>query len=101
MYLPSERISLTTGTSLGEDYDPYFDRTPLHFSGHVNAASLPTPTRFAAGVSHGSITWLAHPIFSCYHKAGAVAMLEIAEKTIRAAPGGPAAGDHHVAARAA
>ena len=41
MYLPSEQITLTDGTSLGQIFDPYFDRTPRHFSGHVNApASL-------------------------------------------------------------
>ena len=89
MYLPSERASLTDGLSLGEVFDPYFDRTPRHFSGHVNAPSQPEPTGFAAGVSKGGFTWLAHPVFSCYHKAGAVAMLEIAEKTIARALGRP------------
>ena len=89
MYLPSEQIKVTNGTSLGQVFDPYFDRTPRHFSGHVNAPSQPTPNGFAAGVSHGGLTYLAHPIFSCYHKAGAVAMLEIAENAIRAALGSP------------
>ncbi len=89
MYAPSEQITLTTGTSLGAVFDPYFDRTPAHFSGHVNAASQPEPNGFAAGVSHGGFTYLAHPIFSCYHRAGSVAMLEIAEKLIRHALGSP------------
>ena len=41
MYQPAEQIRLTDGTSLGEVYEPYFDRTPRHFSGHVNTASQP------------------------------------------------------------
>lgn len=89
MYLPSQRLRVTDGLSLGEVYDPYFDRTPRHFSGHVNAPSQPAPNGFAAGVTKGGFTYLAHPIFSCYHKAGAVAMLEIAEKVIAQALGRP------------
>jgi hypothetical protein len=89
MYFPSEQVKATTGTSLGQTYDPYFDRTPRHFSGHVNAPSQPDPTGFDAGVTKGAFTYLAHPIFTCYHQAGAVAMLEIAEKAIRHALGGP------------
>ena len=89
MYLPSERIRVTDGTALGVTHDPYFDRTPRHFSGHINAASRPEPTGFASGVSKGGFTWIAHPLFSCYHKAGAVAMLEMAEQAILHALGGP------------
>ena len=87
MYQPSQRIRVTDGTSLGQVHDPYFDRTPRHFSGHVNAPSQPDPTPYAAGVTKGAFTWLAHPVFSCYHQAGALAMLEIAEKAIHHALG--------------
>ena len=87
MYLPSEQITVTDGQSLGAVHDPYFDRTPAHFSGHVNAPSQPGATIYAGGMTKGGYTYLAHPIFSCYHKAGAVAMLEIAEKVIRQALG--------------
>ena len=89
MYLPSEQIRITDGTSLGAVYDPYFDRNFRHFSGHVNAPGKPDPTRYAAGVEKGGYTYLAHPIFTCYHKAGSLAMLEIAEKTIARALGRP------------
>ncbi len=89
MYLPSEKVRVTEGQSLGDVYDPYFDRTPQHFSGHVNAPSQPDPNGFAAGVEKGGFTYFAHPIFSCYHKAGAVAMLEIAEKAVARALGRP------------
>ncbi|TCL64155.1 beta-galactosidase trimerization domain-containing protein [Rhizobium sp. BK251] len=88
-YQPSEQIVVTDGTSLGEVYDPYFDRRPQHFSGHVNAPSKPEASGFAAGSEKGNFTYLAHPIFSCYHQAGAVAMLEIAEKAINRALGRP------------
>ncbi len=89
MYLPSEQIRVTDGTALGDIFDPYFDRTPAHFSGHVNAPSQPQPNGYAAGSAKGGFTYLAHPIFSCYHLAGAVAMLEIAEKVISAALDAP------------
>ncbi len=82
MYLPSEQARLTDGESLGEVFDPYFDRTPRHFSGHVNAPSQPEPTGFVAGSAKGRFTWFAHPVFTCYYTAGAVAMLEIAERLI-------------------
>ncbi len=90
MYLPSERISVTSGQSLGAVHEPYMDRTPRHFSGHVNAPSKHEASAYAAGSSKGGFTYLAHPIFSCYFRAGAVAMLEIAEKAIRLALGRPA-----------
>ena len=62
---------------------------PRHFSGHVNAASQPDPSGWACGSRKGGITYFAFPIFSCYHRLGAVAMLEIAEKLIASALGGP------------
>ena len=87
MYLPSEQITVTDGQPLGAVYDPYFDRTPAHFSGHVNAPSRPDPNGYAAGVAKGGYTYAAHPLFSCYFMSGAVAMLEIAEKLIAQALG--------------
>lgn len=89
MYQPAQKIKIRGGKSLGQMYEPYFDRTPRHFSGHVNAASKPDPSGFAAGVSKGGFTYLSFPIFSCYHQVGAVAMLEIAERLIDHALGGP------------
>jgi hypothetical protein len=87
MYRPSERIRLTDAASLGEVFDPYMDRSPRHFSGHVNAPSRPEPNGFAAGAAKGGITYAAHPIFSCYHQAGSVAMLEVAERLVARALG--------------
>ena len=87
MYLPARHVRVTTGTPLGRVHHPYFDRTPRHFSGHVNAPSQPDPTPYPAAVEHGRILWAAHPIFTCYYTAGAVAMLEMAEKLILRALG--------------
>ncbi len=88
MYQPAQKIRIKGGRSLGQVYEPYFDRSPRHFSGHVNAASKPDASGFAAGVNKNGITYLSFPIFSCYHQVGTVAMLEIAEKLIDFALGG-------------
>jgi hypothetical protein len=88
MYQPAQKIRIKGGKSLGQVYEPYFDRTPRHFSGHVNAASKPEASGFAAGVTKGSYIYLSFPIFSCYDQVGTVAMLEIAEKLIDFALGG-------------
>ncbi len=83
MYEVAERIKVKAGgTSLGDVYDPYFDRAPQHFSGHVNTANQPDPSGYDAGSEKGGFLYLAHPIFTAYKRVGAVAMLEIAEKAI-------------------
>ena len=83
MYEVAERIKVKAGgTSLGEVYDPYFDRAPQHFSGHMNTANQPEPSGYDAGSEKGGFLYLAHPIFTAYKRVGAVAMLEIAEKAI-------------------
>jgi hypothetical protein len=87
MYQPAEQATIAGGKSLGEVYEPYFDRTPRHFSGHIHAPSKPEPSGYTAGSSKAGFTWFAFPIFSCYHQAGSVAMLEVAEKLIAAAMG--------------
>ena len=89
MHLSSQRITADGGISLGAIYDPYFDRAPEHFSGHINTPSQPDPSGFDAGVEHGAVLYLAHPIFTAYRRVGAVAMLEIAEKAIARALGRP------------
>jgi hypothetical protein len=48
----------------------------------------PKPNGFAFGSRKGAVTYLAHPVFSAYHKAGAVAMLRVLGKVIEAALGG-------------
>ncbi len=88
MYAPSEQIRVTDGESLGEIFDPYFDRAGARFSGHLMTPAQPEPNGFAFGSRKGAVTYLAHPVFSAYHKAGAVAMLRVLGKVIEAALGG-------------
>ena len=88
MYEVAERIKVQrSGTSLGDIYDPYFDRSARQFSGHVNTPSQPDPSGYDAGSEKGGFLYLAHPIFTAYKRIGAVAMLEIAEKLIERALG--------------
>ncbi|TCQ08800.1 beta-galactosidase-like protein [Rhizobium sp. PP-F2F-G36] len=87
MYQPSERITVTDGLSLGAVHEPYFDRTPRHFSGHIHAPSRPEASAYQAGVQKGNFVYLAHPVFSIYHQVGAVRMLEMAESAIAFALG--------------
>lgn len=87
MYLPSQRIRVTDGTSLGAIHDPYFDRTARHFSGHVNTPGRPDPSGFDAGSEKGGFAYLAHPVFSAYRTVGAVAMLQIICRAVEHALG--------------
>jgi len=82
MYEVAERIEAKPGHSLGDIYDPYFDRAARHFSGHVNTPSRPDPSGFDAGSENGAFVYMAHPLFTAYKRIGAVAMLEIAEKVV-------------------
>ena len=82
MYVGSERISVTDGASLGQIYDPYFERSPKHFSGHVHTPRKSDPSGYAAGSRKGPVTYLAHKAFSAYRVSGAVAILELLEKLI-------------------
>jgi hypothetical protein len=83
MYLPSQRARVTEGQSLGAVFEPYFDRTPTHFSGHRNTPSRPDASPYPVGVRKGAVTWLAHPVFTAYRRSGASAILDYAEKVIR------------------
>jgi hypothetical protein len=87
MYHPSEQVTVADGQTLGEVYAPYMDRQPRNFSGHVNAPSMPDPTPYVAGLTKGSVTYFAYPIFSVYHHVGAVSILEIAENLVEFALG--------------
>lgn len=82
MYGPSQRIKITDGKPLGDIFDPYFDRSPKHFSGHVNTPPSVDASGYASGSAKGNKFYIAHPIFTTYKNVGAVAMLEIAENVI-------------------
>ena len=82
MYEVAERIKAKKGASMGDIYDPYFDRAPQHFSGHINTPNQPDPSGFDAGSQKGPFVYMAHPLFSAYKRVGAVAQLELLEKVV-------------------
>jgi hypothetical protein len=84
MYLPSQRIRATHGTSLGQVYDPYFNRTYRHFCSHQHTPPRPEPSGYDAGVSTPAITYLAHPVFSIYRGFGAVPCRDYITRALRA-----------------
>lgn len=73
MYSSSRRIKVTTGSSLGKVYDPYFNRTAEHFCSHQHTPYQPEDSGFDGGVLNGNVAYLAHPVFSIYRWYGAVA----------------------------
>jgi len=74
MYGRSRRLQVTDGESLGEVYDPYFNRTWDHFCSHQHTPPRPDASGFAAGVRKGGILYLAHPVFTIYRSHGQVAL---------------------------
>ncbi len=84
MYERSHRIRVTKGESLGQIFDPYFNRTWEHFCSHQHTPNQGQPSGFDCGVRHGNIIYFAHPVFRNYRAYGAVAYREFVVKAIRA-----------------
>ena len=84
MYERSHRIRVTKGKTVGQIFDPYFNRTWEHFCSHQHAPNQEQPSGFDCGVRHGSILYFAHPVFRNYRAYGAVAYREFIVKAIRA-----------------
>ena len=82
-YEPSRRIRPTIGESLGDIFDPYFNRTWRHFCSHQHTPPEPEPSGYACGVLNGRILYFAHPVFRVYRSYGAVAQREFIAKSIR------------------
>jgi hypothetical protein len=83
MYERSHRIRATTGESLGQIYDPFFNRTWEHFCSHQHTPNQPEPSGFDCGLRHGNILYFAHPAFRHYRTYGAVANREFIARSIR------------------
>jgi len=86
MYLPSRRIRVRAGSeaeSLGQIFDPYFNRNYKHFCSHQHAPARPEPSGYDAGVRYGALLYLAHPVFSIYRHYGAVAYKHYAMNAVR------------------
>lgn len=71
---PSMRIRATQGESLGPLIEPYFERSPRAFSGHINTPACPEPSGYDAGVANGRVVYLAHALFSLYRQFGHVSI---------------------------
>lgn len=56
--------------SLGDLYEPYFNRTPHHFNGHIHAPAKKQPSGLSAGIQKGGITYLPHFVFASYRALG-------------------------------
>jgi len=84
MYERSHRIRATIGSSLGQIYDPFFNRTWEHFCSHQHTPNQERPSGFDCGVRHGNLLYFAHPVFRNYRAYGAVAYREFIVKAIRA-----------------
>ncbi len=83
MYLPSQRIKVTDGLTLGDVYDPYFNRTAEHFCSHQHAPPRPEASGYDCGVRKGNLLYLAHPVFRTYGAFGATACREYICRVIR------------------
>jgi len=76
MYERSRRIRVTKVESLGQIFDPYFNRNWDHFCSHQHTPNQDQPSRCDCGVRHGNILYFAHPVFRHYRAYGAVAYRE-------------------------
>ncbi len=72
VYTRSHRLKPTDGESLGQVYDPYFNRSYKHFYSHQHTPYRPEPSEYACGVRKDSIMYLAHPVFAWYRGWGSV-----------------------------
>ena len=83
MYNRPNRIKATSGESLGQTYDSYFNRTWRHYCSHQHAPNVNDPSGYDCGVMKGNILYLAHPVFTSYYGNGAVAYRHYAAAAIR------------------
>ena len=99
MYQPAEKIRLTDGTSLGEVYEPYFDRTPRHFSGHINTAEPARRQRIRRRFEQGQLHLFRLPDLFLLPAGRFGRDAGDRRETDRERAWRQAAGDHLVAAR--
>jgi len=84
MRMPSRRMKVTDGRSLGKVYDPYFNRTVRHFCSHQYTPYETQESGYDAAVISGSILYFAHPVFSLYRATGAVVLQQFFKKALEA-----------------
>jgi hypothetical protein len=74
VYCRYPRIKVTTGRSLGDVIEPYFERAWNHFCSHQHAPPRREATGFACGVERGNLLWLPMDACQAYRKLGPVAL---------------------------
>ena len=74
IYSKYPRVKVTTGKSLGEVYEPYFERAWDHFCSHQHAPPRREASGYACGVACGNLLWLPMDICRAYRKFGPVAV---------------------------
>ena len=84
MYYPSQKIKVCGGKSLGEIYDPYFNRDYRHFCSHLHTPYRSEPSGYDAGIMTEKLLYFAHPIFQLYANYGSVILKDFLLKTINA-----------------
>ncbi len=82
-YRRSQRIRARAGESLGEVYDPWFNRSYAQFSGHQHTPMKDEPSGYDCGVEHGSIVYLAHPVFTAYRAMGHITCRRYVAQALR------------------
>ena len=70
-YAAAPRFVPTSGTPLGQVFEPYFDRTYGQYCSHQNTPNRPEPAEHVAAVRNGRVICLAHPLGRIYHDHGA------------------------------
>lgn len=83
MYVRSQRIRATGAESLGQIFDPIFNRNWEHFCSHQHTPNKLEPSGYDCGLRHGNILYFSHPIFRHYRAYGAVAYREFIVRTLR------------------
>jgi hypothetical protein len=71
------------GERLAEVYEPYFNRTFGHYSGHKNTPYNPEPASYPALVNKNNLLYFAHPIFKAYDQSGNYVLEQYAMNAIR------------------
>jgi hypothetical protein len=86
MYFRGMRVKASKGAkSLGQVFDPYFNRDYRHFCSHQHTPNKPEPSGFDCGIlnAKGNVLYLAHPVFRIYRGFGIVAVRQYVEKCLR------------------
>ncbi|MDJ0921663.1 MAG: beta-galactosidase trimerization domain-containing protein [Henriciella sp.] len=81
-FSPTIRVKATDGESLGELYDPRFNRTLRAFSGHINTPRELQPSGFSCGVRKDRTVYLPVPVFTLYKSLGQTMMRDFTCKVI-------------------